>query len=138
MRVKMKSADYLTLHKMIFGLNARVVWERMGQGEHVNEIMDGLPDEFHQWVKDIAGDLSEQAAQIATEAAKQYRDVFNKVKDIEDPHERRKAFAKSAAAMPMKKYLFMLYDGKDIWDSVWNNIRPSGVETIKVIPEDVA
>lgn len=32
----------------------------------------------------------------------------------------------------------MLFDGKDISPAIWNSLRPSGVETIKVIPKDVA
>jgi hypothetical protein len=34
--------------------------------------------------------------------------------------------------------MFLLFDGNSIDEAIWNTIKPSGVETIKVIPESVA
>lgn len=133
-RVKMKSAEYLTLHKMIFGLNARVVWERIGQGETWEQICDKLPDEFHQWVKDIAQGLEAEAALTKLRVTKEFRQI-SKGMTLDST---RKDFAAKVATSPNKKYLFMLFDGKSIEEAIWNTLKPSGVETIKVIPESVA
>jgi RNA ligase len=146
LRVKMKSAEYLGLHKLIFGLNARIVWERLGAGESWQQICDGLPDEFHPWVKGIAEDLSEQAARIATEAAKQYQrclqrmrpEYYDGVPLTDATKQDRKAFAEVAKGEPLRGLLFMLYDGKDIWNAIWNSLRPSGSDGIRVLSEDVS
>lgn len=134
MRVKMKSAEYLTLHKMIFGLNARVVWERLGQGETAAQICDGLPDEFHEWVNRIAFDLQKQATKISSDVKREFREVTRSLK----LDATRKDFAAKASSSPNKKYLFLLFDGKPIEEAIWNTLKPSGVDTIKVIPESVA
>lgn len=76
MRVKMKSADYLALHKMIFGLNARMVWERVKEGETWEQICDNIPDEFHPWVKKIATDLQQEHDRIYRQVLAEYRSML--------------------------------------------------------------
>ena len=52
-RVKIKYDDYVRLHRIVTGLNARVVWAALTEGKPVEDIVDGLPDEFHPWVRDV-------------------------------------------------------------------------------------
>lgn len=55
--VKVKQEDYLRLHKLIFGLNERSVWEYML--EHgieysaMEKFCEDIPDEFHGWVRRV-------------------------------------------------------------------------------------
>lgn len=133
-RVKMKAAEYIELHRMIFGLNARSVWSRLGDGETVKQIAERLPDEFHQWVRDIALGLFVEASSITQRAKNQFIDVESRL----PPDYTRKEFAVEAVKSSMKAYLFMLVDGKDIKDVVWQAIKPAGGITISTISEDVA
>src|SRR4051794_37639043 len=56
--IKIKQDDYVALHRIITGINARMVWEGLSEGRTVAEICDGLPDEFHDWVRNVEADLT--------------------------------------------------------------------------------
>src|SRR3954449_120205 len=59
-RLKIKYSEYVRLHRIVTGLNARVVWEAMGNGQ-LDELLEPLPDEFHAWASDVAAGLTAQA-----------------------------------------------------------------------------
>jgi RNA ligase len=71
--VKIKQPDYVELHKIVTGMNARVVWEQLGAGKTVREVCEPLPDEFHPWVRKVAYDLIEKADQIRDAASEEHR-----------------------------------------------------------------
>lgn len=133
-RVKMKAAAYLELHRMIFSLSERSVWQRLGDGETTDDIAMKLPDEFHGWVKDVAERLIKERNKIVTEVTKEFRALVKNMK-IDDT---RKQFAAKASQSPNRAYLFMLYDGNDISDAVWKTLKPVGGKTVTTISEDVA
>ena len=58
-RVKIKYADYVRLHRLVFGLNARTVWEILVTGGDVADLVEPLPDEFHPWVHAVAAELTD-------------------------------------------------------------------------------
>lgn len=140
MRVKMKSAEYLALHKLIFGLNARIVWERVGNGETWQDICDGLPDEFHSWVRGVAERLERERDDILRETKVRYDSIRAQLAAL--GRHTRKDFAlelqRRGYSNPLRGYLFMLEDGRDITGEIWKNIKPSGTDQIKVLSEDVA
>ena len=131
-RVKMKAAEYLELHRMIFSLSERSVWERLGAGETVQEICEKLPDEFHQWVNDVALRLYTQLHEVMMQTHHDYRMILQTV-----PVDRRD-FALKAKAFPTKTYLFMMHDGKEIGPAIWKTLKPAGGKTVTTISEDVA
>lgn len=71
--VKIKQADYLALHKIVTSLNARSVWEALGEGRSVADICEPLPDEFHAFVRKVADELLSEQASILAEAEKEFR-----------------------------------------------------------------
>jgi RNA ligase len=133
-RVKMKAAEYIELHRMIFGLSARSVWQRMGEGETIEEIAERLPDEFHDWVRKIGNDLKLEQSRIMKEAAAEYSYVRSHL----PANYVRREFAEKAIKSPLKSYLFLLEDGKDISTEVWKSLKPAGNIGIKTISEDTA
>jgi RNA ligase len=145
-RVKMKSAEYIELHRAIFSLSERTIWQALGDGKNTEEICVKLPDEFHDWVKGVAETLQVEALRITIDARREFRETLQRVvpeyydgaplTDARAQH--RKAFAQLAAKSPMRTYLFMLYDGKDIEQAVWKTLRPVGNKTVTTISEDVA
>lgn len=130
-RVKMKAAEYLELHRMIFSLSERSVWERMGEGESVAQICEKLPDEFHTWVADVGERLLSARDLMVEEARREFERANIAAHN-------RKSFAAEALRSPLKSLLFMLYDGKDISEIVWKGLRPAGNQTWSTISEDVA
>lgn len=133
-RVKIKQDDYVALHRLITGMNARVVWERLGAGETKEDIRAGLPEEFWPWVLDVATDLGAAATQIITGAVGEFEQITRAL----PPGWTRKDFAAEAVASPDRAWLFMLLDGRDLWPAVWRTLRPSGERTLVAHSEDVA
>jgi hypothetical protein len=87
-------------------------------------------------VEDIAFNLTKQRDVIKRDVNAEFKQIMKSLGSKLDVN--RKDFAAKAVASPNKKYLFLLFDGNSIDEAIWNTIKPSGVETIKVIPESVA
>jgi RNA ligase len=146
LRVKMKSAEYVELHRMIFGLNARSVWQRMGEGESIEDIAVKLPDEFHPWVKEIGMGLIKQRNRIFADVVKEFGEAIMAYKpgagqNPEDRRAEKKAFAERVKFSPLKSYLFLMFDhpgGEIVKDAIWKDLRPAGGIGISTVSEDVA
>lgn len=119
-RVKIKQEDYLRLHKIVTGLNARAVWEVLAEGGDFDAFVAGLPDEFHAWTRSVAADLTDAvlAAEQAANAA-----FFAIMADLSDGFS-RKDFALAAKSTTVAPLLFALLDGKDITSRLWRSARP--------------
>ena len=59
-RVKIKQQDYIVLHRLVTGMSARRVHEAMLDGQDLDQFISPLPDEFHDWVRGVAGRISDQ------------------------------------------------------------------------------
>jgi RNA ligase len=106
----------------------------MGEGETIEEIAERLPDEFHDWVRKIGNDLKLEQSRIMKEAAAEYSYVRSHL----PANYVRREFAEKAIKSPLKSYLFLLEDGKDISTEVWKSLKPAGNIGIKTISEDTA
>ncbi|WP_433520071.1 RNA ligase (plasmid) [Nonomuraea sp. CA-143628] len=120
--VKLKQADYLALHKIVTSLNARSVWEALGEGRSVADICEPLPDEFHQWVKDLAEALQVEADDLLYDTERFHDKILSRMPDGWT----RKDYALEAAKSTLRPWLFNLLDGRDPRPSIWKTLRPSG------------
>ena len=127
--VKIKQEDYVRMHKTIFGLNARVIWERM-RSESAEDIQYGVPEEFWPWIMSTYVDLSRTIAEIVVYAKEIYRHIVATLPDGWT----RKDFALMVRDMKeacppgtydFSKYLFLLLDGKSIHEVAWKAVKPS-------------
>lgn len=119
--VKVKQQDYIELHRLVTNLNERTVWEALGNGKTVAEICEPLPDEFHEWVADVAYRLHYDAYQRTAEIVDEYVEV---VASLPESFE-RKDFAAVAAKSKNRGYLFLLLDNKPIDRLVWQELKPT-------------
>lgn len=122
MRLKLKQADYVALHRVVTGLNERAVWELMQEGKSCAEVCEGLPDDFHPFVSRVYAELNGQWYGIYYAAKDDYDALIRRL----PAGFSRKDFAlavKDGAQYPMW-LLFLLLDGKDIGSAVWKLIRP--------------
>jgi RNA ligase len=119
-RVKIKQEDYIALHRIVTGLNARSVWEAM-LTDSVEELIEKIPDEFHEFisgvVKDIQEDVDETLAII-------YRAYDRILADI-GVNPTKKDFAMKAKDHSYSWALFQLWDGKDVQLEVLKRARPN-------------
>ncbi len=133
--VKIKQEDYVALHKIVCGMNERVVWERLGAGETAEQICEQIPDEFHDWVKSVAKTLREKQQAIAMRTWA----WFNTITQALPLGFERKAFAIEACKLPeYRPYLFALLDDKGANEMIWKDIKPSGANSMRQMSEDVA
>lgn len=51
-RVKMKFAEYVKLHR---GVSNVRIWEFLSEGKSFEELLEKVPDEFYNWVKNTVG-----------------------------------------------------------------------------------
>lgn len=119
-RVKLKQADYVALHRIVTGLNARTVWEHIISGAPLSTLIEPLPDEFHSWVREVANSLQLQVEAEAAEVEQEYADVVAALPDGFT----RKDFAMVAKDKPHGWAVFSKADGKDYLSKLWRKVDP--------------
>lgn len=124
--VKIKQADYIALHRIISSLSMKEVWRQLRAGTFA-EFAAALPDEFHDWAKATAAALRERFNALSDNAWVTHVAVLN------EAGAERKAQAlwlKANADRNVIGYVFTMLDGREITDSVWRAVEPSGVTEV--------
>ncbi|ASR77416.1 RNA ligase and tail fiber protein attachment catalyst [Streptomyces phage NootNoot] len=120
--VKLKQADYIELHRLISMLSERSVWSQLTEGKTILEICEALPDEFHQFVKDVGGKLLSDFERIEIEV----RGIFHNLLSSMDEGFTRRDFAMKANGVDhYRSHMFNLLDGKDISELIWKQLKPA-------------
>lgn len=123
-RVKIKQADYVALHRIVTGLNERIVWEHVSEGKPVADLLAPLPDEFHEWAGGVAARLLATVESAAAEVEHAYSTILTSL----PPSPTRKDFALIAKEHPRRGQLFLRHDGKDYRRSLWAEAYPAGLQ----------
>ena len=116
-RVKIKQSDYIRLHRIVTGLNARSVWSALVNGK-LSELIEQVPDEFHDFVHRVADKL-------LNSVNAQYTEIYNEGLRIGVIDKERKDFAVEAVKSPNRAALFLLYDGKDVFQFLLEKSKPA-------------
>jgi RNA ligase len=127
-KVKVKFAEYVRLHRVLTGLNPRAIWEMLSQGggESVDAILGDpkMPVTFISWFKGWVEQLRARYAEI---------EVISKAVFEARPKEgTRKDMALFFKQTPQVcSVLFAMLDGKDYAPIIWDRIEPKGNATFK-------
>jgi RNA ligase len=119
-RMKIKGEEYVRLHRIITNISNRDIWEYLKDGKPLDEILDKVPDEFYDWVKQTKEELLTQFETLD----KEYQWIFkiiNRVHGIEN----RGVFASYAKMYKHPNLLFNMLDGKEYTEQIWKLIYPS-------------
>ncbi len=108
-RVKIKQEDYIALHRIVTGLNARSVWQAMVD-DTVDELIEQIPDEFHDFIRGVEADINEQV----DEAVLISNQTYDGILDVIGDNPSKKEFAMVAKKYSYSWALFNLFDNKDI------------------------
>jgi RNA ligase len=119
-RVKIKYEEYVRLHRIVTGLNARVVWEHIAGGLPVVALAETLPDEFHRWVDDVARALEAEVAAGVDRVEATYAEIVATLPEGWG----RKEFALRAVRHDERGLLFLRLDGRDVRSMLWQRVRP--------------
>jgi RNA ligase len=114
-RVKIKFDEYKRLHKLLTGVSPKAIWEVLKSGDDIGKVIERVPDEFFQWVKETENDLRAAFARIELAAREQMR--FGKC---------RKTLAKHFTSCAYPSVMFAMLDGRDHSEAIWKLVKPSG------------
>lgn len=117
-RMKIKGEEYKRLHKILTNISNRDIWEYLKDNKSFDEILDKVPDEFYDWVKETARDLTIRFENIDND----YNDIFNSIFLLT---ESKKDFAEKAKRYPHSSILFAMYDGKPTHKIIWKLLYPN-------------
>jgi RNA ligase len=121
-RVKIKYAEYVRLHRLVTGLNARTVWEVLVTGGDLDALTEPLPDEFHAWIRGVVTELTDEVEAQAVAVEAEFARIMA---DLPDGWGRRE-FAMQAVGSDLRGALFLRLDGKDYRPGLWQQVRPAG------------
>ena len=63
-RMKIKGEEYKRLHRILTNISNRDIWEYLKDGKPLDEILDKVPDEFYNWVKETKNTLETDYSKI--------------------------------------------------------------------------
>ncbi len=126
-RAKLKLSAYLELHRLYTGTNERTVWEALSAGREPGTLFDRVPDEFRDWVEQIAARQRGQVAAFVAEVEAEFARIPVGLD--------RKAFAERARQAGRPGAMFRRYDGRDVLDMAWRFIKPRGDAPFKTDDE---
>jgi len=133
--VKVKQEDYVRLHRIVTGLSERSVWEHMTAGLPLGDLLSTLPDELHDWTRQVWDDLDTALWDKQTSAVVAHRSILRSL----GSDWTRKDYALAAANMPtLRPYLFNLLDGRDPAAAILRTLKPAGDTRARAYSEDVA
>ncbi len=119
LRVKIKSEEYVRLHRIVTGLNSKSIWDLLRREENLEELLDRVPDEFYEWAEGIKTDFENNYKSIEHSC-----DVIVKSCRLKD----RKEVAEYFLQKEHKIYsgiLFTMYDNKPYKEIIWKLLKPA-------------
>lgn len=135
--MKIKFDDYVRLHKILTQTSSKVIWEFLKDKKPMNEILENIPDEFYQWVKDTKESLENEFLKIEKDSKILFSSIMNELSNVYgfpvDSHGfklsyRKKDFALKVmgdhASKRVSGILFSIVDGKSYEDIIWKMIKP--------------
>ncbi len=131
--VKIKQEDYVRLHKLVTGLSDKAVWEHLSEGKKITDMLESIPDEFHQWVLDTAEAFVLRAVNIQAEAVEDFERIT-----AETGTSDRRAFAELAKKTERPHLMFQMLDGRDTRPAIWKELRPVGVRYMNAAAREEA
>jgi RNA ligase len=128
-RVKVKHAEYVRLHRVVTGATELAVWRALVADDGFVDLLDGAPDDLVDWVDMVATYMRMDVAKWVAARVNEFeliKLVLGKDVDLKS-REGRKAFATQATDhQKFPGAMFALLDGKDIRPMAYDQIRPHG------------
>ena len=64
-RVKVKFDEYVKLHRIVTGTSNIAIWEYMQEGKSIADLLEKVPDEFYEWVKNTQAEIQSKFDEIS-------------------------------------------------------------------------
>jgi len=131
-RMKVKGEEYFRLHKIVTNVSSRDIWEIMKNGLPIDELLDRVPDEFDQWVRDEVRKFQTMFEITKSNVEIEY---YHTVDENLPRKEVAEAILKKDRAI--RGFLFLMYDKKDISPLIWEKLYPSYYKPLTKKEDDV-
>jgi RNA ligase len=121
-RVKIKQEDYLKLHKTVFSFGPQYIYDRLDDGQSEEEILSGLPDEFHKEAQSLMAGFMLEHMRLRNLYMRQHKEVYKEGMSRED-------YAVVAMDYPGWDWMFMLFDKDPLFaEKIWKTLNPKAVK----------
>lgn len=137
--VKVKYDDYVSLHKVVTGLNEKEIWRRCMKADLLTgcdkgivdvqeEILRDIPDEMHQWVTGVAQRLYTSVVSATYQAHAVFMQALpSRITGLSDRDARKRFAQRIQGREPwLRTVLWMMYDDKSPREFLWKRIEPKG------------
>ena len=111
-RIKVKGSEYVRLHKIVTELSEKSIFEYLSEGQNIESLIDRVPDEFYNWVKDTQSKFLQNYDEILSECNSAYKEF-----------DTRKETALYFMTQKYPEVLFKMLDKKDISKSIWKIVK---------------
>ena len=123
-RLKIKFSEYLRLHRIITQVSTINIWEYLKTEQLFDEILDKVPDEFFDWVKNTKNKLVSEFETIENICKKDFKIL-----------ETQKETALYFMTCKYPTILFSMMNNKNYKTDIWKRIRPDFEKPFKNIEE---
>jgi len=121
-RVKVKTEEYVHLHRIVFGLSTYRVWDALREG-NLEALMNDLPEEFQPWVNGVVRNLMEKFHMQSSIA-------YTVVNHSTVEGDRKQTALNYQKVLINPAAAFAILDGKDPSELIWKTLKPA-FETIQ-------
>jgi len=129
-RMKIKGDEYCRLHRILTNISNRDLWEYLKENKPLDEILEKVPDEFYNWVKDTVRDLRYNFHSIKEYVGKLFDNIYES-NNGDLPI--RKTYAEWVLMQEkhLRPILFKMYDRQNYDNIIWDYIYPSYTKPFK-------
>lgn len=114
MRVKVKFAEYLRIHKIVTMVSSTTVWEYLKDELPFDELLDKVPDEFYTWVKATKEILTGSYEVIEAICKSEYKEL-----------ETEKETAMYFLSCTYPSILFSMLRKRNYHQQIWKMVKPT-------------
>lgn len=120
-RTKIKFAEYVRLHRLVTGVNAKTIWELLRNDDSFDDLLERVPDEFYEWVKETRKKLENEYEVIDQVICK---NIYDEVRILPTRKEQAMSMMGNEQDRQYAGIVFKMLDGEDYKDQIWKMIRP--------------
>ena len=113
LRYKVKFEEYLRIHRIVTQVSSVSIWEYLVKGQSFEEVLDKVPDEFYQWVKETQLTLTNQYVEIERQVNLEFKVLGT-----------RKETALYFLTCKYPTVLFAMLDQKPYGSIIWKMLKP--------------
>ncbi|MCK5615953.1 hypothetical protein KAR91_79555 [Candidatus Pacearchaeota archaeon] len=122
-RAKLKYPEYIRLHRIMTDMTEKRVLEAVREGPLPKEMLDNIPDECYDWLKDTETRFRDKYEEIKNKAVTEFYFISETAK-YADPAFTRKDWALEFLKTDHPSVLFNMLDDKPYEKLIWDKIQP--------------